>query len=145
MRFTQFRAPSVGGATLSKLWLNGAHICDICEDEVREIPGAPVSDWKIYGVTAIPTGLYRITLEDSVHFGPNTLTVTGVPGYEHIRIHGGNTSADTEGCLLPGTRNSASTVASSQAALRVLHAIIEPEIDAGGTVMWEILPAPMEA
>jgi Family of unknown function (DUF5675) len=89
MLFTQFRAPSVGGATLSKLWLNGAHICDICEDEVREIPGVPVSDWKIHGVTAIPAGLYRITLEDSVRFGPNTLTVTGVPGYEHIRIHGG--------------------------------------------------------
>jgi hypothetical protein len=35
------------------------------EDEIREIPGRPVAEWKVHGKTAIPAGRYRITLEAS--------------------------------------------------------------------------------
>jgi hypothetical protein len=95
--FAQRREPSKGGATLSKLFLGEQFICDILEDEVREVPGVPVEQWKIHGVTAIPAGVYRVVTEDSQRFGPDTLTLANVPGYKYIRIHGGNTAATRKG------------------------------------------------
>lgn len=138
MHLTMFREPSVGGATLSKLYNGLDYVCDILEDEVRELPGVPVSDWKIHGVTAIPAGGYRVVFEHSARFGPNTLTLRDVPGYKYIRIHGGNTSKDTEGCLLPGTRNSSATVGNSRVALQKLKALC---INAKEPIYIEVVPA----
>lgn len=100
------REPSVNEATLGKLYDRGQFVCDILEDEIREIHGVPVAEWKVHSKTAIPAGAYKLALENSSRFGPDTLTVTGVTGFQYIRIHGGNSQFDTEGCLLPGTRNS---------------------------------------
>jgi hypothetical protein len=116
-------------------------LCDIVEDEVRELPGVPVHEWKIKGVTAIPAGVYEITAEHSQRFGPGTLTLHDVPGYEYIRIHGGNTMADTDGCLLPGTRNTECTVANSRAALSYLKNYVTAALDKGERVQIEIIPA----
>lgn len=138
MHLAMFREPSVGGATLSKLYKGLDYVCDILEDEVRELPGVPVADWKIHGVTAIPSGCYEVEFQDSQRFGLNTLTLLDVPGYKYIRIHGGNTSADTEGCLLPGTRNSSATVANSRIALQKLKALC---INTKEPIYLEIIPA----
>lgn len=102
MKLTIIRAASVGGATLGKLYIDGVFACHTLEDEVREVEGEPVAAWKIKGATAIPAGDYRVTLEPSARFGPDTLTVNDVPGFAYIRMHAGNTSADTEGCILLG-------------------------------------------
>lgn len=141
MYLTMFREPSVGGATLSKLFFGEAFLCDILEDEVREVPGVPVSEWKIHGVTAIPSGVYEITAEDSPRFGPSTLTVNNVSGFSGVRIHAGNKSEDTEGCLLPGTRNTVCTVVASRAALSYLRNIVMTVLDKGERVQLEIIPA----
>lgn len=102
MKLTIIRAASVGGATLGKLYIDGVFACHTLEDEVREVEGEPVAAWKIKGATAIPAGDYRVTLEPSARFGPDTLTINDVPGFQYIRMHPGNTSADTEGCILLG-------------------------------------------
>lgn len=102
MKLTLYRRPSVGGATIGKLYIDGVFACHTLEDEIREIAGVPVADWKIKGKTAIPSGEYKVTLEDSNRFGPDTLTINDVPGFKYIRMHAGNTSADTEGCPLLG-------------------------------------------
>lgn len=141
MIVSQFREPSRGTGTLSRVFIDNYYVCDVLEDITREVRGAPVSEWKTRGTTAIPVGMYRVALQTSGRFGPNTLTLLDVPGFVGIRIHGGNTDADTEGCLLPGSRNSEDTVASSQVALRALHNIIDPAIRAGEEVLWEIHPA----
>ena len=141
MHLTLFREPSQGGATLSKLFHGLEFVCDVLEDEVRELPGVPVSDWKIHGVTAIPSGTYEITLTYSQRFGPDTITVNDVPGYQYIRGHAGNTSADTEGCLLFGTRNSTCTVAHSRDALAYVKHMIQAALQRGEHVDIEIIPA----
>lgn len=71
---------------------------------MREVPGKKVEDWKVAGETAIPTGIYDVTLEDSPRFGPETITIHKVPGFSYIRIHSGNTAKDTEGCPIVGFR-----------------------------------------
>lgn len=136
-----FREQSQGGATMSRLFLGLDYICDVLEDEVREVPGVPVSEWKIKGATAIPSGTYEIELKQSGHFGPDTMTLMNVPGYQYIRIHAGNTIGDTEGCLLPGIRNSLVTVGQSKVNLERLKAVVVPAIRAGEKVTIEIIPA----
>lgn len=98
-RITPAGHPRTFGKLLAE---DGHQLCYTLEDEVREIPGKPVADWKIKGATAIPTGRYRVTLEYSGRFGPDTLTVNDVSGFTYIRMHAGNTTADTDGCPLLG-------------------------------------------
>ncbi len=88
--------------TIGELSIDGEHHCFTLEDFVREVPGKPVSEWKVKGDTAIPVGHYKVTLENSNRFGPDTITINSVEGFEAIRMHGGNTVADTEGCPLVG-------------------------------------------
>lgn len=145
MIVTQQREPSDGGATLSKVYIDNLYICDLLEDQVREIDDMPVSYWKVHGETAIPHGTYQVTTEHSMRFGPDTLTLLDVPGFQYIRIHGGNNVNNTEGCLLPGTRNSKNTVAASQIALRALRSIIIPALDNNEEVWWEIKKALVQA
>ena len=66
-------AEAFGGATIGELMLDGARLVYTLEDEIREVPGMPVGNWKIKGATAIPAGNYRVTLEDSPRHGPTTL------------------------------------------------------------------------
>ncbi len=110
MRLTLNRRPSMGGATIGELLEDGARLCYTLEDEIRERVGEPVGNWKIRGATAIPSGEYRVTLEHSPRFGPDTLTINGVPGFVGVRIHGGNTHENTEGCPLLGLRVTQNTI-----------------------------------
>lgn len=82
------RRPSVGGATIGELTVDGVRICFSLEDEIREVEGQPVSEWKVKGATAIPAGRYRITLEHSPRFGPDTIKLTA-PEADRCRAEGG--------------------------------------------------------
>jgi hypothetical protein len=75
-------------------------LCWTLEDMVREVDGMPVGRWKIKARTAIPVGAYRVTVTMSSRFGRLLPLLWGVPGFGGIRIHGGNTAQDTEGCIL---------------------------------------------
>jgi len=95
-------------STWGKLFVDSEFFCYTLEDAVREVIGAPVEAWKVGHKTAIPSTEYvghpySVTLEASGRFGPNTITINDVPGFKYIRVHPGNTSDDTEGCLLLGT------------------------------------------
>ena len=65
------------------------------EDVVRKKGSA-----KVQGQTAIPAGRYEVVVNFSNHFQREMCQVLNVPGFEGIRIHGGNSAADTEGCIL---------------------------------------------
>lgn len=104
--------------TIGDLSLNGHHVCWVCEDAVREVESEPVEKWKIKGKTAIPYGRYKIERTFSNRFQMTTPQLMDVPGFTGIRIHPGNTAADTEGCPLPGLERRAKGVGSSQLAYR---------------------------
>ena len=90
--------------TIGETYVDGKRLGFCLEDAVREIPGHPVSEWKVKGQTAIPVGTYRVTLEWSPRFGRIMPTIHGAEGFVGLRIHGGNTHQDTEGCPLFAAR-----------------------------------------
>lgn len=84
-------------ATIGELYVDGEHIADTLEDRVR-----PEGE-KIYGKTAIPEGTYEMVLSYSPRFKKILPEILNVPNFTGIRIHCGNSSADSSGCILVGT------------------------------------------
>jgi len=78
---------------------------------------------KIYGETAIPTGIYKINITYSNKFGKRSWAIRfegklplieDVKGFEGIRIHPGNTNKDTLGCILVGYNKKVGELINSQ-------------------------------
>ena len=63
----------------------------------------PEREEKIHGQTAIPRGRYKVTITFSNRFKKLMPYIHDVPGFDGVRIHGGNTETDTLGCPLLGT------------------------------------------
>lgn len=103
------------------------------EDTVRVLKycGKTTCAGKVPGATAIPAGTYEIRDTWSPRFGKMMLEVIGVPGFQGIRIHSGNTSDDTEGCLIPGLKRTPTGVAYSRAAVEQLNANIRAKLKTG--------------
>ena len=94
-------------------------ICYTLEDKVRET--------KIPGVTAIPYGTYPLRVTHSPRFNKPLPLLFGVPGFEGVRIHAGNSAKDTEGCILVGLGRNRGVLLNSRAALDRLMALLEEE------------------
>jgi hypothetical protein len=110
-----------GSATIGELLINDKHLCDTLEDRVR-----PEGE-KVYGKTAIPEGKYEIELTHSPRFKKILPEILNVPNFSGIRIHTGNSSKDTEGCILVGTWDSEKEdwVGSSKIAFDKLMTLLE--------------------
>lgn len=98
MQITVTRKWFTGNDTTGELTIDGSDFhCFTLEDTVRD-PGV-----KVAGETAIPAGTYDVVVDLSNRFKRFMPHVLGVPGFDGIRIHSGNTNEDTEGCILLGT------------------------------------------
>lgn len=89
--------------TIGRLYLGDTYLCYVLEDKCREVEGRPVSEWKVQNETAIPRGTYKVVVDFSNRFQRELPHLLDVPGFTGVRIHTGNSSKDTEGCLLVGT------------------------------------------
>lgn len=136
------RRESKNDSTIGELWIEGKLVCYTLEDIVREVAGEPVEKWKVNEKTAIPSGRYKVTLETSSRFGPDTITLNKVPGFTSIRVHGGNTSADTEGCPLLGLKvdEAKGTIVggTSKPAVDKLKKIVKEAFDKEQEVWWTV-------
>jgi len=75
-------------------------------------------------ISCIPPGEYLCTRTKSPKFG-NVFQVSNVPDRDNILIHAGNTTADTNGCIIPGLSvgylKEARAVLQSKAAIAALY------------------------
>lgn len=85
--------------TLGQFYINGEHFAYTCEDKDRHLE---IGGEKIPAQTAIPRGRYRLTASPSNRFKRIMPLIKAVPHFDGIRIHGGNTHLNTEGCPLIG-------------------------------------------
>lgn len=142
MKLRVIREPSKNSATLGALYVDGVWQCWTLEDVLREpvqVPAAAdrdawVRSWKVDGETAIPAGTYRIVMSMSNRFKRILPHVQDVPGFLGVRIHSGNKSKDTEGCLLVGQQRGDAAVLQSVAAMDALFARLTAGSDRQG--MW---------
>jgi hypothetical protein len=124
--------------TIGSLFVNGKFECYSLEDVRREVKGEPVTKWKIPGKTAIPEGIYGIAVTMSLRFKRDLPLLLNVPGFEGVRIHPGNTAADTEGCILVGKTKGSDSVLESRRAFDDLFKKIKESLGAGEKVTLEV-------
>lgn len=129
--------------TVSSLLLDGRHLCYILQDGHRDV--------KEYGKTRIPAGTYAIRFRKTGGFHANytkrfgsmhkgMLELQGVPNFQFILIHIGNTPEDTKGCLLTGEQyyRGRDFVSGSEVAYRRVYPIIRDALLAGKEVTIKV-------
>lgn len=104
-------------STIGELSIDGEFACFVLEDTCRTV--------KVAGQTAIPSGQYKVVRTHSPRFGRVLPLLLDVPHYAGIRIHPGNTSGDTAGCLLPGMRKDVDVVYDSKKAFEIVDKAIQ--------------------
>jgi hypothetical protein len=95
MNFQVLRSIYTSKSTIGNFIVNNKIFCHTLEDVVR-----PKGSLKIPGQTAIPSGRYEVILSFSNRFQKILPEILNVPNFTGIRLHGGNTNVDTDGCLL---------------------------------------------
>lgn len=106
-------------------------ICYTLEDKYREVEGQDVKTWKVQDKTAIPKGTYNVSITFSNRFQTRLPLLANVPGFTGIRIHSGNSSKNTEGCILVGMTwdGKSDWIGSSKVAMGVLMPMLEKAKD----------------
>lgn len=119
--------------TIGNLFADDDWQCFTLEDVVR-----PDGSAKVFGRTAIPPGRYRVVVSYSPHFARYLPELLNVPNFGGIRIHAGNTDADTEGCILVGNKVGigSKSILNSRAAFTPLFERITDAITLENRAVW---------
>ena len=134
MKLTLKRIALRSTYTIGRLYVDGNYFCDTLEHTVRDLNTNGKFDngeKKVYAKTAIPYGTYEIKWTYSPRFKKYTPQLMNVPSFEGIRIHAGNTSADTEGCLILGENKQVGKVINSRATINKFYPIIKKACSKG--------------
>lgn len=106
-----------GTNTIGRMYIDGAFFANTLEDIYRPIKKP---EDKVKNETAIPYGTYEVVLTMSNRFKRELPLLKDVPFFEAIRIHGGNTEENTEGCSLIGENTDEKKIWNCRAKLDAL-------------------------
>ncbi len=123
MKFVLRRTHADNDSQFGELFCNDKFICFTLEDKIRDV--------KIKHETCIPEGTYRMIVNKSVRFKKNLPLLLSVPNFEGIRIHAGNTIADTSGCILVGSLIKGDRLLHSASMLTKVLTLIQTELKKG--------------
>ena len=108
-----------------------SYFCDTLEPTWRDYANGA---YKVKGRSAIPEGRYAVVISWSPKMKQWLPILLGVPKFEGIRIHAGNTSEDTEGCILVGKNREVGKVLDSRIWVHRLKQKIVEAKDKGEAV-----------
>lgn len=124
MRLTLIRIANRPTYCIGKLYIDGKWFADVLEDVDRGLDDKmsveDILKLKVKGETAIPTGIYEVTITYSPKYKKLMPLINNVKGYSGIRIHSGNTAKDTEGCLIVGKNTKVGMVTDSRVTYNAL-------------------------
>ena len=112
-------------------------VCDTIEDAFRLLPktcpDTPKGKSceckeKVYGKTCIPNGTYTVVLSYSNRFKRVLPELLDVPHFLGIRMHAGNSSADSSGCVILGTKSKGDWVTASRVAFNKVYALLQKAV-----------------
>ena len=107
------------------------YFCDTLEPTWRDYEHGA---YKMKGKSAIPEGRYAVVISYSPKFKAWLPILLGVPMFEGIRIHAGNSAKDTQGCILVGRNQRVGEVLESRKWLYELKMKIVEAKDRGEAV-----------
>lgn len=122
--------------TIGDLFIDGKFFCNTIEDAIRELtancPYTPKGQpckckGKIYAETAIPAGIYKVTMEYSPRFKRKLPLLHNVPHFIGILMHSGNDETASAGCLIVGNNTIKGKVTNSRVTSDKLNAILSKE------------------
>lgn len=122
------------------LYIDDVFECYTVEDQDRHLEDG--NSVKINALTAIPRGKYPIDITMSNRFKKELILVEDVQGFTGIRIHTGNSSLDTEGCIIVGSSNKIDDddwVGGSRLAYTQLHVKVQEALDNNEMVTLEVV------
>lgn len=139
MEIKLVRTKGTKGFTEGKLFINGVFECYTVEDEDRNLESGGK---KLQDQTAIPKGKYGVTISMSNRFKKFLIEILNVEGFTGIRMHSGNSSKDTEGCIIVGSindRNDDNWIGGSRIAYEKLHKKVKTALSNKEKVTLEIV------
>lgn len=126
--------------TIGRVFIDGNFFSNSMEDKDRgltkDMPLAEIKKRKVYGETAIPTGKYKVTMTYSPKYKRMMPQIMNVKGFSGIRIHSGNTAADSLGCILFGKNDKVGWISNSRETCKRFEELLNK---AGGTCDLEII------
>jgi hypothetical protein len=123
MKLTIKRLHKTENSTIGEMSIDGKFECYTLEDVERDV--------KVFGKTAIPKGIYEVTMTMSNRFKKMMPLLLNVPGYAGVRIHSGNKAEDTEGCILLGQTRSIDLISGSRLAIDKFYPKLEAALKLG--------------
>lgn len=144
MRLTLKRTYNNAKYCIGHLYVDGEYLSDTLEDTSRglnsKMPLKEILKIKIKGLTAIPTGIYAISLNTvSPKYSKKKFfmdlckgkmpRLLNVPGYDGILIHPGNSAKDTDGCILVGYNKVKGGLVNSTEAFIKLYGMLKKAHD----------------
>ncbi len=154
MRLKVIRKYKKDTYTIGQLLVDGAFFCNTLEDKDRGLTqdtALPIiKAAKLYGETAIPSGVYDIDMETrspkysqvawykqlNKGYMP---TVENVPGFTRILLHPGNTPLDTNGCILVGENKAKGRLLNSRDTFARLYKLMKDAHDQGDPIVLQIV------
>lgn len=144
MRLTLKRTYNNAKYCIGHLYIDGEYLSDTLEDTSRGLNSKmslkEILKIKIKGLTAIPTGVYAISLNTvSPKYSKKKFfmdlckgkmpRLLNVPGYDGILIHPGNSAKDTDGCILVGYNKVKGGLVNSTEAFIKLYGMLKKAHD----------------
>lgn len=138
--------------TIGDLYINDKWFCNTLEDTDRGLKKEDslsyILKYKRYSNLAIPKGTYELVLDQvSPKFSKveKYKSIQGklprlkdVPGFEGILIHIGNTTKDTEGCILVGKNTLKGRVCQSADTFFKLYKLLQDAENKGENIVITI-------
>ena len=139
--------------TIGTMSIDGVPFCDTLEDTDRGLhvgmTSKEIKANKVPGKTAIPKGIYTINMNTvSPHlkaksyakpYGGIVPRLEAVPGFVGVLIHPGNSSDDTDGCILVGRNTVVGGLTESKKTYLKLMNMLVAARDRGEIITIEIV------